>query len=81
MGTIVQKPVQTSQAECWRLWFRIGARLLARDALASLDVLIAWQDRVHQRHLLTQMSDRTLADIGLSRADIQAELDKPFWRS
>ncbi len=81
MGTMLRVPAQASQAECWREWFGIGARLLARDSAALLALVVTWQDRVRQRHHLADLSDHTLADIGLSRADIQAELNKPFWRA
>lgn len=79
MGTMIRVPAQTSQAECWREWFGVGARLLARDVLAILDLVMTWQDRADQRRHLNNLSDRMLADIGLCRADIQAELRKPFW--
>ena len=31
------------------------------------------------RHLLAAMDDRTLADIGVSRAEAGVELDRPIW--
>ena len=36
--------------------------------------------RHRQRHFLAQLDDRGLRDIGITRADAFAELDKPFWR-
>jgi len=47
----------------------------------SLDRFLEWQQRSSQRHHLGQLSDNQLADIGLSRADVQMEASKPFWRS
>ncbi|MCF5412228.1 DUF1127 domain-containing protein, partial [Pseudomonas syringae] len=38
-----------------------------------------WLELHRQRHLLAQMSDGTLKDLGLSRADIQQEAERPFW--
>ncbi|ORC57527.1 hypothetical protein BZK31_20085 [Pseudomonas floridensis] len=32
-----------------------------------------------QRRLLAQMSDEALKDMGLSRADILQESERPFW--
>lgn len=46
----------------------------------ALDRLLEWQQRSHQRQQLGQLSDSMLADIGLSRADVDLELSKPFWR-
>ncbi len=39
-----------------------------------------WRDRQHQRRELAEMSDRDLQDAGLSRGELEFELDKPFWR-
>jgi uncharacterized protein YjiS (DUF1127 family) len=44
------------------------------------DTLLDWQDRARQRHRLGEMDDHLLRDIGLSRADLEHEIDKPFWR-
>jgi uncharacterized protein YjiS (DUF1127 family) len=47
----------------------------------SIDRFLAWQERSHQRQQLGQLSDGMLADIGLSRADVDLEVSKPFWRN
>lgn len=39
-----------------------------------------WQERWAQRERLKGLDDHMLRDLGLSRADAQAEADKPFWR-
>jgi uncharacterized protein YjiS (DUF1127 family) len=36
-----------------------------------------WRDR----HALAAMSERELADIGVSRSQIAEEAGKPFWRA
>ena len=46
----------------------------------SIDRFLAWQERARQRQHLGQLSDGMLADIGLSRADVEMETSKPFWR-
>lgn len=51
-------------------------RLVARP----IEVLLQWQERATQRRRLGQLSDRMLRDIGLDRADVGREIDKPFWR-
>ncbi|HYD29885.1 MAG TPA: DUF1127 domain-containing protein [Azospirillaceae bacterium] len=44
------------------------------------NLLMTWQERHSQRRHLSTLSDRLLKDIGLSRADIEHEIEKPFWR-
>jgi uncharacterized protein YjiS (DUF1127 family) len=44
------------------------------------ELLLAWQDRSRQRHHLESLDDYMLKDIGLSRADAEREVAKPFWR-
>jgi uncharacterized protein YjiS (DUF1127 family) len=39
----------------------------------------SWQERSRQRHDLEYLSDHMLRDIGLTRADVLAEVTKPFW--
>lgn len=48
--------------------------------LAVFDLLCEWQDRQRQRRDLAQLSDEVLHDIGLTRADVEREVSKPFWR-
>lgn len=45
-----------------------------------LDGLLTWHERWRQRRALAGLTDHMLRDIGLSRADVAMELDKPFWR-
>jgi len=42
--------------------------------------LLSWHERAVQRRALLEMSDEMLKDIALSRADIEGEASKPFWR-
>ena len=65
------------------MWLFRGLLRAARagDRLTSavLHELIEWRWRSSQRHILRSLDDRMLKDVGLSRADIDRELEKPFW--
>jgi uncharacterized protein YjiS (DUF1127 family) len=37
--------------------------------------------RARQRRELAALSDHSLRDIGLSRADVDVEISKPIWRT
>jgi uncharacterized protein YjiS (DUF1127 family) len=50
------------------LWTQVG------------ELLLIWFERTRQRRELSQLSSHMLKDIGLSRADVEAEVTKPFWR-
>jgi uncharacterized protein YjiS (DUF1127 family) len=39
-----------------------------------------WQQREQERAQLAALSPRELRDLGLSRTDVLAEINKPFWR-
>ena len=47
----------------------------------AMDTVLDWQDRARQRRRLGEMDDHLLRDIGLSRADLEYESSKPFWRA
>ncbi len=61
----------------------VGRRVLdiLRLAADGLETLAVWQERARQRRTLRALDDRLLADVGLSRADAEAEGRKPFWRA
>ena len=50
-------------------------------AASALGRLLVWQERASQRHALAALDDRMLNDVGLSRADVEWETSKPFWRA
>ena len=46
----------------------------------AIELLMIWHERARQRHQLRSLSDHMLRDVGLGRADVEAEAAKPFWR-
>ena len=60
------------------------AGVLARGphtvAARVFDTMQTWQERAAQRHALRGLDARGLADIGLTRADVELEASKPFWQ-
>ena len=44
-----------------------------------VDILLEWYERSRQRRQLLSLDDQLLKDIGISRADAEAEANKPFW--
>lgn len=57
----------------------VGLRV-GRAAGRVLATVFAWRERARQRRDLMALDARELRDIGLSRADAEAEGSKPFWR-
>ena len=67
-----------------------GYALVARHSSRSLSFkalmlalgrrILRWHELNRQRRELAQLSDSTLKDLGLSRADIEVESRSPFWR-
>jgi uncharacterized protein YjiS (DUF1127 family) len=39
-----------------------------------------WRQRARGRHLLRQLDDRMLRDVGLTRSDVERECNKHFWK-
>ena len=39
-----------------------------------------WRRRARDRYALRRMCDRDLRDLGITRADADRELARPFWR-
>jgi uncharacterized protein YjiS (DUF1127 family) len=57
-----------------------GRRSGLGAVLRWADTLVTWLERDGQRRALLKLDDRMLGDIGLSRADVEREAEKPFWR-
>jgi uncharacterized protein YjiS (DUF1127 family) len=54
------------------------------DQLRWYTPLVRWlkrrHQRVHDRHILASLNDRSLRDIGLDRASVDRESTASFWR-
>jgi uncharacterized protein YjiS (DUF1127 family) len=48
---------------------------------APIKVLATWFQRADSREKLKTLSDRSLKDIGLTRQEIEREVQKPFWKA
>ena len=64
---------------------QVSRRRYRRAALFDLGVLVAqtvsrWQQRAREKRELAGLDARELKDIGLTPADAQWLIDKPFWR-
>jgi uncharacterized protein YjiS (DUF1127 family) len=58
-----------------------GVRAFAELVGGALTLAYGWHERIRQRHALARLDDRILRDIGLSPADVEGEVSKPFWRA
>jgi uncharacterized protein YjiS (DUF1127 family) len=69
-------------------WHQPRNRIGQRDAIGALRdagrhvvaTLREWRKRARERAELAALDERTLADIGLTRADAEFLVNKPFWR-
>ena len=57
------------------------AQAVARLFAGMCGCLLRCQERAHQRCRLRELDERALRDMGLSRADVENEAAKPFWRA
>ena len=59
-----------------------ASRPAAASPLAGIiGTLRLWRRRAIERSMLAHMSQRDIADMGMTEADIRYEMDKPFWRA
>jgi len=69
---------------CSALQSRVGdvgqSRLPLMNLARLVELLQEWRDRYRQRRQLATLDQYMLRDIGLSSADVDQELHKPFWR-
>lgn len=65
----------------WGQWIKAGWAMFKADAAQLGMVMMVWQKRAQERRAMKSLSDEILADIGVSRAEMNLQADKPFWRS
>ena len=53
---------------------------LPRWLSTALQRLKRWMETHRQRQRLASLDDYMLRDLGLTRADVQTEIEKPFWQ-
>lgn len=53
---------------------------IRRSARRLMALLRRWRRRRRDRRELARLDERTLKDIGLTRADAEFLVNKPFWR-
>lgn len=49
-------------------------------AAALVNRFLDWQQRMHTVNTLAGLDDHLLKDIGVSRADVEFNLSRPFWK-
>jgi uncharacterized protein YjiS (DUF1127 family) len=49
-------------------------------ATRAFETALDWHQRARERKTLASLDNRMLADIGVTRADVWRETNKPFWR-
>ena len=52
---------------------------VAGIAVSIVEYLRVWQVHARDRRMLENLDDHLLKDIGMTRADLDHELSKPFW--
>jgi uncharacterized protein YjiS (DUF1127 family) len=63
-----------------RLTLKPRRSYVLQAVVGVFEHLAVWQDRRRQRSILARLDDRMLRDIGLTYADVEGEIAKPFWR-
>lgn len=77
---MISAPVRTSHATVAGLSARQQPWRAIRVVDRTVDLVLTWHERTRQRRRLRALDDHMLRDIGLSRADVEGEAGKPFWR-
>ncbi|OWU79848.1 hypothetical protein ATO5_02150 [Loktanella sp. 22II-4b] len=62
--------------------FAAGAPLpvMSKVALRMAVMAMTWSTRARTRAALANLSDEALRDVGLTREEMRAEANRPFWQ-
>jgi len=74
--TIEAKRGNASGAAANSSW---ALKLVRQVFIKPLEIIVIWQERAEQRHILRSLDSRMLKDIGVSASDANREAGKPFW--
>lgn len=80
MGSIGIDTIGANVTPTWSGWLRTGVRLFIDDMKRAGCAVYGLQQRYEQRRELAELDDRMLKDIGLTRAQVEKELARPFWK-
>jgi len=69
-------PIQFDDKHSKRLQLAASPRVLEQ----LLRQVTEWRKRMRSRYLLSQLDDRMLNDVGLTRCDVDRECAKYFWQ-
>ncbi|SCA57806.1 hypothetical protein MTBPR1_70078 [Candidatus Terasakiella magnetica] len=69
----------TAPLPSWGQWVKAGVKMVRADMLQLVEIGRIWSMRAHHRRQLHDISDETLRDVGLNRAQIREQAQKPFW--
>ena len=80
IDTISMPVADSGKSISWKSWIKAGYALLVADMARIAETLGKWQYRATWRIRLADLDDRLLKDIGITRAEADREIAKPFWR-
>jgi uncharacterized protein YjiS (DUF1127 family) len=62
-------------------WFRVSVTRVRAGLVAARQMMAQWRRRVLTRNELGMLGDGDLGDIRWTRAEVESECRKPFWRA
>jgi uncharacterized protein YjiS (DUF1127 family) len=78
---VVWRNAQRARSELLGLWFFRSFSNLRKLIVTARQIITQWERRVRVRNELITLSDGDLRDIGWTKAEVEAERRKPFWRA
>ena len=72
--------VQTANPDLGSAW-RAVLTALGAALRASVRALFDWQERAHERARMAELDGAALKDMGLTRGDVERQLQRGKWRT